>query len=494
MTRDSGDALRNQQEAVRDAADQLRSQIQRVAGNGDGSSWLDQLAADGELHFDRPWTDIEQRAAADLLRVLAQKLRGLRQDTGSFGSTHSREYWHADEDMSAAFLPLNRKERYYTGTVLPMIVASDNFAHLPRLLSLCGLPGTKVELVGPGEVPKIQFFSEYSFAESVLTEADSARFTDRPIEADTPDLVLVGPDWLLAIEAKMFHRPSRQALDEQMRRQGVMVDYWTKKLGFETDRVKHVLLLPAELARARTGLSMPVLTWEDIVDSYARVGPSYWVHVLRAALARYADLASPEPTFGTNAHAILTGQDIIDGFYAEALEFTWVGRRGGLNGAALKNDLVNGTVRGRSYEVRRNPLPSNRNWFPVKDFVGKVRWQERFTGDATHMKITPPRPRPEPPKPTHVVLHTDSDLHVEATLEPDGAVLIQRQDLSGAGEYEYTLRIDAEDVPSLRAALGSVDGPILEVLAEQGVSIVEIGESRWLEQQLVPFHLWTPQE
>ena len=29
-------------------------------------------------------------------------------------------------------LPINRKERYYTGTVLPMIVASDVFKHFGR--------------------------------------------------------------------------------------------------------------------------------------------------------------------------------------------------------------------------------------------------------------------------------------------------------------------------------------------------------------------------
>ena len=36
-------------------------------------------------------------------------------------------------------LPVNRKERYYTGTVLPMIVASDGFKRLPKFLTLCGV-------------------------------------------------------------------------------------------------------------------------------------------------------------------------------------------------------------------------------------------------------------------------------------------------------------------------------------------------------------------
>lgn len=33
-------------------------------------------------------------------------------------------------------LPLNRKERFYTATVLPMLVCTDDFGHLDRLLEL----------------------------------------------------------------------------------------------------------------------------------------------------------------------------------------------------------------------------------------------------------------------------------------------------------------------------------------------------------------------
>lgn len=494
MTHDPDDALGDGQQAVRDAADQLRSQIHRVAGNGDGSSWLDQLAADGELQSQRRWTGDEHRAVADLLRVVMQKLRTLRQNTGNLGLGQSREYWHAQEDMSGAYLPVNRKERYYTATVLPMVVASDDFATLPRLLSLCGLPATKIELVGPGEVPRVQFFTEYSFADSVMTEADRARFTDRPSEADTPDLVLVGSDWLLAIEAKMFHRPSSRALEEQMRRQRVMVDYWTHKLRLEPDRVKHVLLLPAGLARSRSDLSVPVVTWEDVVDSYAPVAPSYWVHVLRAALERYPQLASPEPTFGTNADAVLTGQEIIDAYHADDLQYAWIGRRGGLDGAALKADLVEGKVRGRSYEVRRDPLPSNRNWFSVTDFVAKVRWQEKFSADPEQLKITAPRPQLAPVQPASVILHSEGGRYVEATLDADGAVIIQGQDLSGPEEYEYAWRIDAADVPQLRDALGGGQGPILPLLAEQGAVIVQTGEGRWLERHGVRATFWSRPE
>ena len=37
--------------------------------------------------------------------------------------------------------------------------------------------------------------------------------------------MLAGPDWLLAVEAKMFHDPDSQALNAQLARQRVVIDY-----------------------------------------------------------------------------------------------------------------------------------------------------------------------------------------------------------------------------------------------------------------------------
>ena len=40
------------------------------------------------------------------------------------------------DDLLDVVLPMNRKERYFTGTVLPALLCSDNLAHLHRLASL----------------------------------------------------------------------------------------------------------------------------------------------------------------------------------------------------------------------------------------------------------------------------------------------------------------------------------------------------------------------
>ncbi|MDE0699724.1 MAG: hypothetical protein OXH61_03255 [Acidimicrobiaceae bacterium] len=106
-------------------------------------------------------------------------------------------------NLSDQRLPLSCKERYYTGTVLPMIVASDGFAHFGRFLKLCGAPEAK--LVPAPESANIQFFTEYGFKESLFDGAEE-RFRD-PDGRNAPDLVVYvedEPAVLLGVEAKVL--------------------------------------------------------------------------------------------------------------------------------------------------------------------------------------------------------------------------------------------------------------------------------------------------
>ena len=83
-------------------------------------------------------------------------------------------------------LPINRKERYYTGTVLPMIVAGEGFKHFGRFLTLCGVP--KVALEADPASSNVQFLTEYGFKESLADGAEK-RFRD-PGGRYIPDLVV----------------------------------------------------------------------------------------------------------------------------------------------------------------------------------------------------------------------------------------------------------------------------------------------------------------
>jgi len=330
----------------------------RVFGSGGvveqiaAGEWNDRFNADGGAD------------AAAILRSVTEHVRFTRADgAGAFAVP-------ADEPNTGWLmgLPLNRKERYYTGTVLPMLVGSDDFAHLSRFLHLCGLDARLI--AQRGNLDEVSLVTEYGFAESVYTAADRERWGD-DIAGDTPDVVIAGPDWLLAIEAKMFHNPSAEDLDRQMGRQAVLVRKWTDVLGLDPRCVKHVLLLPEKLARASSGHIWPVVTWEQVHGAFKIVGPRYWSNVLLTALVTYDDLVSKGPSFGANKDATLTGAEIVAGFKVSTIPYTSVGRGGGIDGPAFADDVASGAWQSRRYEVRGGE-PPNPNWFTIAEFVRAV--------------------------------------------------------------------------------------------------------------------------
>jgi hypothetical protein len=308
---------------------------------------------------------------ADRLEALTEHARSARAfGGGQLSDTDPVDLAvHMVEEAAATRLPMNRKERFYTGTVLPVLVGSDAFAHLDRLLALCGLDAH----VQPGRDGQqdIQFLTEYGFAESVFSEADHQRWPG-PTGKDTPDIVLTGPDWLLAIEAKMFHNPNAAALNRQMRDQAALVRSWQHTLGLLDHQVRHVLLLPGRLAERVGPLAFNVVIWEDVLAAYRAVGPAHWVGVLGVALGAHRDLESRGPVFGRNAHDKLTGAEIHAAHGEGTLRFDYLGRSGGLDGSTLQEDIATGRWRTTRYEVRSGPLPDNPNWFSMVEFLART--------------------------------------------------------------------------------------------------------------------------
>ncbi|WP_438029798.1 hypothetical protein [Sorangium sp. So ce233] len=268
-------------------------------------------------------------------------------------------------------LPFNRKERYFTGTVLPMLVCAGDFAHFGRLTELVGLG--RIDVDARPTSADVQFFTEYSFVESVVGEA-KARFPGAPVKKDTPDVLIyiAGPRRaLIAIEAKMYDRPTTAALNEQLAAQAELVRYIAARLDLDAATIAHVALLPAALASEVGELLVTTVTWERLLETYADVAPPYFLEVLRVALARYEQLVAPRPTWGANTETKLAGAELYERHHAGSLTTPWMGRQGGLDGAELTKDIASGTWRSQLYECSSKAV-SNRNWFTVAAFVARI--------------------------------------------------------------------------------------------------------------------------
>ena len=277
-------------------------------------------------------------------------------------------------------LPINRKERYYTGTVLPMIVASDGFKHFGRFLALCGVPEVAVE-ADPAS-SNVQFFTEYGFEDSLRDGAEN-RFR-YPGGRDALDLVVYvesDPSLLLGVEAKVFHQPAIADLRKQLQRQAQLLSIMADGVGTRPS-VHQAALLPAGLPMPERIDETPVLTWERVADTFRDVAPPYWIGVLDEALRRYGRLASQPgsgDTYRQNCDDVIKGQAIYDSYKSGDRIFNTMGRApGGLNGKKLEEDLTSDTWPGQDYEVRYDPRPLNRNWFPITDFIKKIEFYRRI--------------------------------------------------------------------------------------------------------------------
>lgn len=303
-------------------------------------------------------------------------------------------------------LPLNRKERFYTGTVLPMIVCCDEFAYFGRFLNLCGVPD--VTVVADPASTNVQFFTEYGFKESLVDGAES-RFQD-PGGKDTPDVVAYiesTPSVLLGIEAKVFSKPSRSKIKQQVQVQAELLSVMRDGIPTQPE-IFQVALLPSGLT-ARLGASeriahARVLTWELVADTFRDVAPAYWISVLDEALERYAGLVSQVNAGGQNNDGRRLGELIKSRWEEGDREFLTMGRQSGLDGKLLKDDLETGQWRDWAYEVSRNPLPSNPNWFPIESFLSELskgsRPQAGSSNAASSSRTLEPSKQPirEPPR------------------------------------------------------------------------------------------------
>jgi hypothetical protein len=98
---------------------------------------------------------------------------------------------------------------------------------------------------------------------------------------------------LLAIEAKMYDRPTTTELNDRLAAQATVMGDLAEHLGAEPANVAHMALHPAQLVTEFGALSVATGIWEQLLQTYTDVAPPYFLEVLRVALARHDQLHSP---------------------------------------------------------------------------------------------------------------------------------------------------------------------------------------------------------
>lgn len=293
------------------------------------------------------------------------------------------------------YLPINRKERYYTGTVLPQIICSDNFRNINLFLELIdGFP-KGVEIHANACDNNIQFLTEYSLKESA--NFLGKKYDDLPKAKDTPDVVILITEpelFLIVIEAKMFTKANISEFKKQIQAQIEVIKCIQRNLNIKPSNIYHIGLVPEKYFSNNITTSCQMLYWENILNAYTEIlKGTYFYETLKYALSSFSVLVSTSTgafgSFGKNSEDRLNGLDIL-ACHKTGKRF-FVGRNRGINGAELHKDKESGGWQTFEYEVnfKVNVAP-NRNWFSSFDFV-------EFMRDAnTELETTQDTPNPDP--------------------------------------------------------------------------------------------------
>jgi hypothetical protein len=266
-----------------------------------------------------------------------------------------------------AELPLNRKERFYTGTILPALLFHRGLTNFYKFLEY--IKDFPSEISESTTSDNFLFYTEYNLKESGGDRSIGVKFNARTNE--TPDVVIeiLRPKKVfIVIEAKMFAKVRQDELTKQIRRQKTTItSELRKELGGE--KFYHLALVPAKLGIKNTE-EYQVINWEFFINNKElNVQDSFFYNYLRFALERYDEHVSlsvgGDPP--TTVEFYMKGLALYE-FYEENPTF-WIGRMGGEK--KIQEDAMHGKWRKHSYCVNsKKPLKGQPgNWIPLQRFI-----------------------------------------------------------------------------------------------------------------------------
>ena len=262
-------------------------------------------------------------------------------------------------------LPMNRKERFYTGTVLPSLLFHNGFSNLYRFLE--AIPGFPKEVNEKTTGDRFLFYTEYNLKESAGKRNVGVEILAETNE--TPDVVmhiLHPAELFVVIEAKMFQRLTQDVFNTQMRAQKEAVINRLEDQ-YHPESIFHVALLPSTLGFQDTD-DYTVVNWEFFVDNRALdVQANYFYPYLKFALRNYKALRSKVSAI----HRIPGSAIFNEGNPDTNL---WVGRSGGKD--VIQEDVRSGKWKRMLYAVSSGEGPPRGgrkgNWLRSEEFATVV--------------------------------------------------------------------------------------------------------------------------
>lgn len=191
------------------------------------------------------------------------------------------------------FDDLTRVEKYYSATVLPGLLAHDNFQGLKTFLELLNsklkLKSSQVvDLTGFEEnIDSIQLITEVNLERDVVfykIDIPSNLFERKQLRTSVPDILIIFPDWVMLIEAKFFLSFSSHQLYEQMQKQTYLLDIICGLYGDEKMNKVQLSISPyGENLREFISIS-----WQEVFDALKAVVPpcNYFLKRLENAVSR----------------------------------------------------------------------------------------------------------------------------------------------------------------------------------------------------------------
>jgi len=244
-------------------------------------------------------------------------------------------------DFLVRELPLNRKERFYTGTVLPALLFHNGLSNF--YVFLRAIKDFPPEINVQETKGNFLFYTEYNLKESAGERSVGARIHASTNESPDVIIEILQPKKVfIIIEAKMFAKISQEDLTRQIRRQKkVVADELKKVLGGE--KFYHLALVPRKLPVNDT-TEYQVVNWEFFINNKdLNVRDNLFYNYLKFALEKYDDHVSISAGGGlpSTVEFYMKGQTLYE-LDVESSDF-WVGRKGGED--KIKEDARSGKWR-----------------------------------------------------------------------------------------------------------------------------------------------------